>query len=632
MAFTAHSNSPNDRARLSFSLIIMKTKFLYLALLACPFSALSTNAALQVSITGKINFDPTNQSRVGVTIDLALILNPDPQAGLETIFFSDSISEWQITSTAGTSIFTGLTSPDLTGTLSLRDDPNEPIEKVRTRPGGEFDIIVTSKHESQTGLSYGIYPVIGIDVVLKSDIAFAMPGSATALEPYLMTYAGTYPANAGSFISIQTTGGTVTLDATSFSIGEPPPPPEATFEYTIADGEVTITKYNCDAPFGAEITIPSTIEGLPVTRIGYRAFYDCREDFSVIVPDSVTVIETEAFGASGLTSISIPDSVTELGDACFNLCKVLTTVVFGNGITVIPENTFQASFELVDVTFGNQVTTIGPGAFQSTGLTNLTLPDTITSIADAAFRGTKLIQITIPDSVTSFGAGVFFQCATLETVVIGDGVPAIPDSTFQFCSSLSEVTIGKSVTSIGLQAFASCISLKELILPEQVTSLADGAFSSSLSFEALYCLGAPPAAGSFLFLGGSPSIKVYYIEGYPDWPASYDNAPTEAFDPDWLWGRYEYVDVGPTRYVDTGSWLGWMDVTLAPWVWHLGTNSWLYMTEPMAAANSGWFYIPNLVLSTPDLWIVREGESDFAFSYGLGKWLYVTESGWVYML
>jgi hypothetical protein len=593
------------------------------------------SAALEVTVTGRVNSDPTGQTRVGMSITFTFPLNPDPDAGQQGAVFDAALSAWYRDSTAGTGVFTGLSSQELTGTLSLEDEPSEPIELLRVRPGGEFDLRLRSDHESRTGLSYGIYPVIEVRVDLKSDIAFIMPGSPTAMEAYLVDYAGNYTANEGSFISIQTSGGgTVTLDGVSFSIGEPPPPPEATFEYTIVDGEVTITKYNCDALPGAEIAIPATIEGLPVTRIGYRAFYQCLELFSVVVPDSVTVFDEQAFGGSGLTSIVIPDSVTELGYACFNGCRVLTTVVIGDGITTIPEFAFQSCLELDDVTFGSQVMTIDKGAFQSTGLTNLAIPDTVTFIGDQVFYASELTQITVPDSVTSLGLGAFASCAALERVVIGDGVPAIADLTFLSCLSLSEVILGKGISSIGLNAFGQCISLKELILPALVASLGDGVFASCLFFEALYCLGAPPTAGDYLFSGTSASIKVYYIEGYPGWPDSYDTAPTEAFDPDWLWGRYEYVDVGPTRYVDSGGWLGWLDVTFAPWTWHLGASSWLYITEPVAAANSGWLYIPNFVPSTPDLWIVREGETDYAFSYGLGKWVYIYPggSGWIYLI
>jgi hypothetical protein len=421
----------------------------------------------------------------------------------------------------------------------------------------------------------------------------------------------------------------VTLDATSFSIQTPP---EATFEHTVIDGEVTITKYNCDAVPGSEITIPSTIDNLPVTRIGYRAFFQCREAFSLIIPDSVTAIEAEAFGACGLTSVVIPDSVTELGDSIFNLSIGLTSVTLGTGVTTIPTGTFEACGNLTSVTINGQITSIGDSAFKSSALSSLTIPETVMTIGGAALRSTQLTQITLPDAVTSLGGGAFLNCAVLEKIVMGDGLTAIPDLAFQFCNSLTDVTIGKNVDSIGAQAFSSCNTLTELVLPEKVTTLGDGVFYNSFFFNALYCLGAPPTAGQFLFLGGSSSLKVYYIEGYPDWPAMYETAPTEAFDPDWLWGRYEYIDAGSSVYVDSGDWLGVLYVTLSPWIWHPDTSSWLYINEPVAAANSGWIYIPDLVLNTPDLWIIPIGESDYAFSHGLGKWLYMTESGWVYLL
>ena len=71
-----------------------------------------------------------------------------------------------------------------------------------------------------------------------------------------------------------------------------------------------------------------------------------------------------------------------------------------------------------------------------------------------------------------------------------------------------------------------------------------------------------------------------------------------------------------------------------PLVWHIGTEEWLYVTEPAATANQGWIYIFELTTGLPNLWIIMQGESDWAYSYGLSKWLYVdpSGSGWVYML
>ena len=71
-----------------------------------------------------------------------------------------------------------------------------------------------------------------------------------------------------------------------------------------------------------------------------------------------------------------------------------------------------------------------------------------------------------------------------------------------------------------------------------------------------------------------------------------------------------------------------------PWVWCYNASSWLYISDQVAEAGVGWIYIPGLTLNTPALWIVMEAGTDYGYSYGLGKWLYVHPggSGWVYLL
>ena len=86
-------------------------------------------------------------------------------------------------------------------------------------------------------------------------------------------------------------------------------------------------------PTGA-VTIPSTLGGKPVTSIGDSAFEDCSGLTSVTLPDSVTSIGEWAFsGCSGLTSVTIPDSVTSIGKRAFSGCNGLTSVRIPDGMT-----------------------------------------------------------------------------------------------------------------------------------------------------------------------------------------------------------------------------------------------------------------------------------------------------------
>lgn len=124
------------------------------------------------------------------------------------------------------------------------------------------------------------------------------------------------------------------------------------------------------------------------------------------------------FGCTGLTSISIPNSVTHLGKQAFSNCTGLTSATIGNGLT--------------DISFA--------AFYQCTGLTSLTLGSGLTSIGNAAFAlCSGLTTVTIPDNVTDIVAAAFFGCPSLTTVTIGKGVKTIGKGAFGDCMSLADV-------------------------------------------------------------------------------------------------------------------------------------------------------------------------------------------------
>ena len=94
------------------------------------------------------------------------------------------------------------------------------------------------------------------------------------------------------------------------------------FEYEIDDSEVTITGYTGN---GGDVVVPSTLGGLPVTNIGYRAFYNCRGLTRITLPNSLTTIGDRAFsGCTGLTSVTLPNSLTTIEHGAFDGCTGLT--------------------------------------------------------------------------------------------------------------------------------------------------------------------------------------------------------------------------------------------------------------------------------------------------------------------
>lgn len=136
--------------------------------------------------------------------------------------------------------------------------------------------------------------------------------------------------------------------------------------------------------------------------------------------------------------------------------------------TSIGNGAFVSCTGLTNITIPDSVTTIGGAAFQScTGLTNITLPNNITSIDSTIFYGcTGLTSIIIPDSVTTIGNSAFVDCSSLTSIIIPNSVTTIDGYAFSDCTGLTSVTIGNSVTNIGNSAFLRCTGLTS------VTSLA----------------------------------------------------------------------------------------------------------------------------------------------------------------
>ena len=307
------------------------------------------------------------------------------------------------------------------------------------------------------------------------------------------------------------------------------------------DGVLTISgtgeMYDYSSPggfYGYGQTIKTVIIGNEVTYIGERAFYNCSSLTSVIIPGSVTGIGVYAFygcvglksagpigsecnyefgwineipsyafwGCTGLISITIPDSITNIGidildgtayydneehwenDSLylgkFLLCvkDVFEDYKIKNGTNCIAGSAFDGCESLKGITIPDTVKSIGDSAFEyCTRLTSVTIPDSVTSIGERAFAYCSSLRcITISNSITSIAYEVFIGCTGLTSVTIPDGVTSIGSSSFAGCTGLTSLTIPHSVISIYWGAFYDCTGLTSVTIPDSVTSIGISAF------------------------------------------------------------------------------------------------------------------------------------------------------------
>jgi hypothetical protein len=220
--------------------------------------------------------------------------------------------------------------------------------------------------------------------------------------------------------------------------------------------------------------------------------------------------------------VTIPTSVTNIGDHVFDFCPMLTSITIPSSVISIGNFTFN----------------------NCTGLTNFNIPDSVLNIGVTAFEYcTNLMAITVETNNAAYSSldGVLFNHsqtalvafpegrASLGSYIIPGGVTTIGACAFYACSALTNITVPSGVTSIGSAAFRNCSGLTSLIFPGSVTNIADDEFSYCYALGAVYFEGNAPAVISPAFWY-SPTT-VYYLPGAEGWSTTFGDAPTALWIP-----------------------------------------------------------------------------------------------------
>ena len=269
--------------------------------------------------------------------------------------------------------------------------------------------------------------------------------------------------------------------------------PEYEWTYTVEDGKA-VDVYISNGIIANEITVPSTLGGYPVARIGkqnetYKNFINNQSSTRltrIYLPSSleeigdyafynmnylqqvglgtditklpnITKIGNYAFGyCRGLTNITLPDSLEEISNNAFYVCNNLASVTLSVNLKSIGNYAFSNCKKIASINLPESLTSIGDYVFQNcSSITEIEVPSTLENLGNYAFSGTGLSSVpeNLPGNIIS--KGLFANCSSISgTLLIQEGIAEIGDNAFQGCSNMTGIEIPNTVEKIGDYAFS----------------------------------------------------------------------------------------------------------------------------------------------------------------------------------
>lgn len=239
--------------------------------------------------------------------------------------------------------------------------------------------------------------------------------------------------------------------------------PASDFDCTTENGEVTITDYTGTRE---HVLIPSEIGGFPVTALADKAFYE-----------------------KHVTTVVVPDSVTEIGDLCFSGDNYLVSLTLPDGLAELSYGALESCYSLMDFDLPKGLKTIGAGALQSIFyLTHLTIPAGVTDIEQMNFLMMHgLEEVSVAEGSTSFTYDAengllmtadkarllhcFFHLAPQKEIILPEGMKTIDPFAFHYDVTVEKIVLPEGTETIGLLAFGICPKLTEIVIPASVTAI-----------------------------------------------------------------------------------------------------------------------------------------------------------------
>ncbi|MBR1988642.1 MAG: leucine-rich repeat protein [Clostridia bacterium] len=316
---------------------------------------------------------------------------------------------------------------------------------------------------------------------------------------------------------------------------------EMSLEFEYSEDTDSYSVIGVVGEYKTHYVVPATFQGKPVTLIDSVAFntIGCDVVKQIVLPDTLTTIANDAFYRCGITSITIPASVTRIGIRAFQFCNNLNSVIFEEGsklenlesyvfsgcaslrtinlpsLDYLPEGIFMAS-GIESFTIPETVRTIGPDAFAGcSNLSSIVIPEGVTDLPFGLSGNVgmfnycvSLVSVTIPASIKTIGENAFYFCTNLKSVIFEENsqLESIGDNAFEECSSLTEINLPEGLKSLDAVVFRACTSLKSIVIPEGVTFVGANIFQNCTALEEISI----PSTLSIIpadFVSGCTSLK-----------------------------------------------------------------------------------------------------------------------------